>query len=859
MAAIEEAAAAAPAGLIGRIRGRLAGRSDSEHEQALIRIAFTFLIALYIWAASTADADPGRYLLHGLSISVVALVLSLAVFAHILWRPQVNPARRIFGMLIDTAGVNGVMLVGGMTAAPFYPILLWIIFGHGFRFGRRYLFAASGAAIVLFGLVVFLNPSWRQVPALDVALVMALVVLPAYVSTLLGKLENALRRAEDASKAKSLFLAMVSHEFRTPLNAVIGFAELLRREERDDDRSEMLGTVLTAARTILEMVEAVLDAAKLDAGKFAVVAVPYDLHRLLGILRGLLEQQAQARSLWLRLVLDPTIPPFLQGDTSSLQRVLTNLIANALKFTETGGVTIRVRRVVAADGSARVAFAVEDTGVGIAPERQRRIFETFTQAEDTTDRFYGGTGLGLTIAKSMVALMGGQLSLQSEVGSGTTFSFDLPLRPVEAAELPALPAQGTVAVLGRGPSAARAHAAIRAAGFTSQPAADLGTAVLLLRRANGRRLLVLAEPETDDPAEVLDIVARRGETSLDIVVIHPPGVAPPPFALAGVATDSVDLELPVLVRAALAPHQDQPTAAALPPIALYPAHILVAEDNLTNQQLVRRILEWAGHDVVIVGSGLEAVDRIAVERFDLVLMDLNMPGMGGIDALKLLRFSEDELPPVVALTADVTDPTIEACRAVGFSDYAKKPIDMTALLALIDRQIEAHRPAQPVHRPEVHRSAAPPVLGPTRSVSAGPPARLRSVVPLGAGDGPPALDRRKLDGLAILDHGDGFVDELIDTFIMEAKETVAAIEVAARQGNSTEIHDLAHALRSSAAHVGATGLFDVLLSWRGLDDAALLARGPAEVQRLRLEFDRAAAGLNAWREEQGFSRVSVCR
>ena len=764
------------------------------------------------------------------------------------------------GMLIDTTGVTAVMLVGGMAAAPFYPILLWIIFGHGFRFGRRYLFASSVMALSLFSLVIYLNPSWRMVPALDVAMVVALVVLPAYVSTLLGKLEQAVWRAEEANKAKSRFLAVVSHEFRTPLNAVIGLSDLLRRQERDDDRSEMLGTIRTAAGNILGLVDAVLDAAKIEAGRFTVVAEPYDLHRVLGALRGLLEQQAHARGLWLRLVLDPRVPPFLIGDAGALRQVLTNLVANALKFTETGGVTIRIALHPDTAGNDRIGFAIEDTGIGIPPDLQERIFESFTQAEDTTNRTYGGTGLGLTIAKDLVELMNGRLSLQSEAGSGTSFSFDLPLRLAEATEFPALSAQGTVAVLGRGTLAARAHAAIRAGGFSSQPADDLGTAVLLMRRGNGRRLLVLTEWDADDQAEVLDMVTSRIEGSVDIVAIQPEAQKVPGFVLAALSPDRLESDLATLVRAALAPHQGNPaTAVPIPNATEYPARILVAEDNLTNQQVVRRILEWAGHEVVIVGSGLDAVDRIAVERFDLVLMDLNMPGMGGIEALKLLRFTEDDLPPVVALTADVTEATVEACKEVGFSDYAMKPIDTPVLLAMIDRLIAASRPVDADAATQVSRPAVP--LNMTeivRSLETRPSTRIQSVVTLqSSGDGPPVLDRRKLDGLAMLDQGDGFVDEVIETFILEARETVAAIEAAVRQANHKAIHDHAHALRSSAAHVGATGLFDVLLSWRGLDESALISRGPAEVQRLRLELDRAASSLINWRDEQGLSRISA--
>jgi two-component system sensor histidine kinase RpfC len=856
------AAAEAPVlpGFIARIRRRLANRPDTEHEQALIRIGFAFAIALYILASAPGHADPGAFLLSGLSISFGALVLSVLVFLHILWRPGVSVVRRVAGMLVDTGGVNGVMLVGGMTAAPFYPILLWIIFGHGFRFGRPYLFASAGMSLLLFGLVVLLNPDWRRVPALDVALIMALVVLPAYVSVLLRKLEQAIRRAEDANQAKSRFLAVMSHEFRTPLNAVIGLSDLLRQDERDDDRREMLGTVRTAAGTILSLVDAVLDAAKIEAGKFTLVHKPFDLHGLLGVLRGMLEPQAQARGLWLRLVLDPKVPPHLLGDMAALQQVLTNLVANALKFTETGGVTLRVRRAALADGGSGIGFVVEDTGIGIPAEVQARIFESFTQAEDTTNRVHGGTGLGLTIAKELVELMGGRLALASAPGQGASFGFALPLAPATDADLPPLPLHGSVVVLGQNEAAALAHAAVRAAGLASQPAADLATAVLLLRRGHGRRLLVLAEPLGEDPAELALVALRRAEGSVDIVVVQDAAQPAPAFALAALPQDALADDLPVLVRAALAPHQAQKLATQQAPArAAYPCRLLVAEDNLTNQQVARRILEAAGHEVVIVGSGQDAVERVQVERFEAVLMDLNMPGMGGIEALKLLRFVEDDLPPVIALTADVTEATIAECKKVGFADYAMKPIDAPALLQIIDRHVQARRMAQGDEGATAMAPAAPlpfqPASFPAPAAQAEPSspgeARPRPVLVLApSGGARPILDRRKLEGLAVLDQGDGFIEELVDTFIAESTELVAAIDAAVAAGDAAAMRDHAHALRSSAAHVGATALFDVLLGWRGLDDAALLERGPAEVQRLQLELERACTGLVAWRAER---------
>jgi two-component system sensor histidine kinase RpfC len=847
--------------LVDRLKSRLAARPDTEHEQALIRIGFALLIASYIVIVSPLSGDSSRFLVLGLSISFGALVLSVLVFLHILWRPGVSVVRRVAGMLVDTGGVNGVMLVGGMTAAPFYPILLWIIFGHGFRFGRPYLFASAGMSLLLFGLVVLLNPDWRRVPALDVALIMALVVLPAYVSVLLRKLEQAIRRAEDANQAKSRFLAVMSHEFRTPLNAVIGLSDLLRQDERDDDRREMLGTVRTAAGTILSLVDAVLDAAKIEAGKFMLVHKPFDLHGLLGVLRGMLEPQAQARGLWLRLVLDPKVPPHLSGDMAALQQVLTNLVANALKFTETGGVTLRVRRAALADGGSGIGFVVEDTGIGIPAEVQARIFESFTQAEDTTNRVHGGTGLGLTIAKELVELMGGRLALASAPGQGASFGFALPLAPATDADLPPLPLHGSVVVLGQNEAAALAHAAVRAAGLASQPAADLATAVLLLRRGHGRRLLVLAGPLGEDPAELALVALRRAEGSVDIVVVQDAAQPAPAFALAALPQDALADDLPVLVRAALAPHQAQKLATQQAPArAAYPCRLLVAEDNLTNQQVARRILEAAGHEVVIVGSGQDAVERVQVERFEAVLMDLNMPGMGGIEALKLLRFVEDDLPPVIALTADVTEATIAECKKVGFADYAMKPIDAPALLQIIDRHVQARRMAQgdegagsgafleEARQPIGFSPPWPAVdLAVTaRPAAATPDSRQR------------ILDPRRLEALAKSGEGDPFfLIEIIELFAEEAEEIVVAIRQAARQENVVAMRQLTHKLAGSAASIGAVRLHDLLLSWQGLADGALLADDGQVARQVETEVNLVVLALRAWKANQDDLRYSA--
>ncbi len=832
-------------GLLGRLRARLAGREDSEHEQALIRFGVIAGMYAYMLLAPFPEEDRARVFFWSSVLFAGGTLSALLLFLDILRRPRPSPARRVAGILVDTTGVNAAMLIGGHLATPFYPLLLWLIFGHGFRYGRAYLFTAAGLSLVMFGGVVVLSRDWRAYPVLDASLILALVVLPAYVSVLQQRLADALARAREANEAKSRFLATMSHEFRTPLNAIIGMSELLRTTRLDHEQEEMAATIRSAAHSLLGLVNAVLDLSRLESRGLEVVPVTFDLDRRLATLRAMLLPAATEKGLYLRLELDPATPVHLRGGEQPLHQVLVNLVANAIRFTERGGVVVAVRPSAVEEGTVRLRFEVRDTGIGIAPEAQERIFERFEQAGDGTAHRFGGTGLGLSIARELVDLMGGRIGVESQPGRGSTFWCELPFTALPEGDL-ALPAQTFAVCLGDPLEAVALSQRLSAFGVRTRAVSALEEAVATVERVTCRRaVLVTGTRPPVDLARLADALLPlcRAEP-VDIVTVGVAGDGDHPCCLARLPAEVEDRVLRRVLHAAFAPAgiTDGPqTAARSIPRATRRARVLVAEDNRTNQIVIERVLEHAGHEVVLVADGHEVIERLERERFDLVLLDINMPEMSGPETVKLLRFTHApaDLPPLVALSADATAETRRRCLELGFTDYLTKPLDAAALIETIDQLITARDHGRPAAARRLCRPAAERPAAAESAVVVPHPATRR---PRHSS----VLDERKLAALAELDRGDGFLAGLVREFLADAENLIDQLATAADAGDSRTFRDVAHALRSSAAHIGAQALFDHCMSWRKLDDHALVMRGPQEVARARQELERVREALRRY-------------
>jgi two-component system sensor histidine kinase RpfC len=406
------------------IARRFRQRPDSEHEQAMVRLAIALLILAYLWGLQIAGQKVWPMLLVMLAESLVGIGL----LAAIALQPGVSHPRRWIGMLADYATLTALMVLSPAALAPLYVIILWVTMGNGLRYGGRYLFAAAVLAVASFFTVILDSAYWRDQPYLAVGLLVGLIAIPVYMSSLLRALSAAIDEARRANAAKSRFLATMSHEFRSPLNGIIGMSELLHGTRMGPEQREYADVIQASAQTLLLLVDDVLDISAIEAGKLHRRDGDFNLHDLVGRINKMLQQPAPTRGLLLRSRIDDDVPVRLHGDGAHLTQILLNLMHNAVKFTEHGSVSLRVQLKSTEGSVLRLCFSVRDTGIGIPSEDKERIFRAFEQVDSGPTRRFGGTGLGTTIAKTLTQLLDGQIGLEDNPGGGSHFWFEVPLR-----------------------------------------------------------------------------------------------------------------------------------------------------------------------------------------------------------------------------------------------------------------------------------------------------------------------------------------------------------------------------------------------------------------------------------------------
>jgi signal transduction histidine kinase/DNA-binding response OmpR family regulator len=768
-----------------------------EFEQTLIRYAIGFVITAYMASAYAIGSLQGRPVQAIAAVLAGAWLFSFAGLYHLIRLPRYRIERRSIVMVADAMALSLLLGLGGETAAIFAPVYLWATLGNGLLFGLSYMYGAIAANLGGFAIMAVSTSFWREAWQISAGMGAAIVIMPLYVSRLMGNFREVMIAAQAASRAKTEFISMISHELRTPLNAIVGLAQISKMTATSaKERFSAISTELAAGR-LLRMVDTILKFQRIESGTAERFDRDFDILDNLNEVRAIIEPLARQKGLHCHTRFTSSLPVRLRSDPDHVQTIILNLMANAVKYTRHGEVLLDIGLLRGASGQ-KLRIAVRDTGDGIAPDVQLRIFERFVRGEREAVADEPGVGLGLSMCKSLVELHGGTIGCESSPGEGSLFWAELP-----------------VARAGDGPEQAKSAAASPAApilwiGTSAPPPALAGLIArtvdegeILGSAAQNKAALALhvlvADSESLSP-EIRTALTqlRHSERPPSLVLVN--GRRGEPDELDHLATaaayGSADAETLELIATAarwqsrLAPpvHAEAPGLGAVPASAANgPLAVLVADDNALNREVMRRMLEIDGHKVTVAETGDDALRVLLDGEVEIALLDISMPGLSGIEVCRNYRtcIGSARPIPIIGVTAASSDELRESCLAAGMADLLGRPVTIQQLRdALARYRVTDTTPAAP-------SMAADDILE----------------------AGSPIADAQRMELLKDLFGEEKLHTQFLPSFRRDLGAGIERLRDAIRRKSPILIRDAIHAIKSSASTAGAKEVLAIALGF----------------------------------------------